>query len=101
MHCQCICVHISRHLLLSNSSVAVGVVAINQAVDDSNLQDLVSTLQVRSTGICSVIPDCGEAYLTELKELKEEKKQRGKLLWEFIIKLCTVNVFTAMYLCSN
>lgn len=57
--------------------VAEGVVAVNQAIDEGDAQALVSALQTRSSGFCSVIPDCGEAYLNELKELKDGRNVQG------------------------
>ena len=58
-------------------SVATGVVAVNQAIDEGDVQALVSALQARGAGFCSVIPDCGDAYLAELKEAKDARSAQG------------------------
>ena len=60
------------------SSVAAGMVAINEAVDKADSADLLLSLKSKAVSLRSITPECADNYHVELKEAKTKKDDVGE-----------------------
>lgn len=63
---------------MSSTIVALGIFAINEAVESSDVSRTLSALRSPDVGLYGVIPECGETYLSDLAEAKKRKLAAGE-----------------------
>ncbi|KAK7801828.1 hypothetical protein U0070_023308 [Myodes glareolus] len=56
---------------------ALGIFAINEAVDSGDVGRTLSALRSPDVGLYGVIPECGETYLSDLAEAKKKRLAAG------------------------
>ncbi|XP_072167571.1 ras GTPase-activating-like protein IQGAP1 [Diadema setosum] len=62
---------------LAAHKFAVGVATINVVLDEEDNSLLIDALKSSDVGLHSVMQDCGEKYLADLKELRDQKAGAG------------------------
>ncbi|XP_041464345.1 ras GTPase-activating-like protein IQGAP1 isoform X3 [Lytechinus variegatus] len=62
---------------IAANKLAVGIATINMLIDEGDGSTLVEALKSSDVGLRSVKPDCGDEYLQDLKECKNNKAQAG------------------------
>ena len=65
---------------MSSGIVALGIYAINEAVDSGDVGKTLSALRSPDVGLYGVIPECGDTYQSDLAEAKKKKLAAGELL---------------------
>lgn len=73
----------------SFSIVALGIFAINEAVDSGDIGKTLSALRSPDVGLYGVIPECGETYQSDLAEAKKKKLAAGRLQRNKYVQLGT------------
>ena len=62
---------------MSPETVALGIFAINEAVDSGDVGRTLSALRSPDVGLYGVIPECGETYQSDLAEVKKKRLAAG------------------------
>lgn len=62
----------------SSRAVALGIFAINEAVDSGDVGRTLSALRSPDVGLYGVIPECGGTYQADLAEAKRKKLAAGE-----------------------